>query len=715
MADKLDGIIVKGKEYEFLNQNVYSQISEETVPSLTQDDEIKIEDNNGNTVAVVNNKGVSSIGFYNMDGSLIGNDEIIDIASSDKIGIFSTSFMNGYAMENHHHLNHLSMFLDYIIYNHGKSGDDEVEELARLEADQVWLGDIKPSKWNIRYGVVMHQENSGALVSMNPETIYYNSRMLANAIKSLGAQPIFSTEHDSDYSYYQCVLRLCREEGYMFMHWGTRALSLFNQVFKPMWWAFHPSTRTGWMITLGMLPYLQSLPRPNKCIKLFRLRDWIDSSDLNNLLYNNLYERAQRYIELGCGYDMIINNNLFDRLDVPGAIPGTTQHKDEYQKIQNKTSVSFGNYTLAEFITPYDKSSLHKFEITLDSTGITNVYVKKMCQLSKPIDAVRKQAFGVTAGEDKLTEGTSITISGITREDGTGLNKTYVVDGVINGLVITKTASSSQSPNRSSGTDKPICDIDGVELFGSYDYPSYDYSNRYNKPYGEWMEVDFTDGKANLTEHISTIMDYDKISLLFTGIDITIKDIRALISGDKPKVVTNIPMVTYKSGTSVITDTLFDDTTSWTGIESLTTYDNTQTKSTIDDSYEPLPKGITTVKILNKGESTQQSFISGSLTNSSNVLEPTRLQIRIVARYFPKFIDSDEKWETSEISPQSFDISRLAIKFGNRTISELSIGAWWYEYIFETYCTPSQTTTVTLECTDKTVQIARCEIEKISY
>lgn len=650
---------------------------------------------------------------------------IINVANSDKIGVFSTSFMNGYAMRNHHHLNHLAMFLDYIIYNYGHSGDDELENLDKLNNDYTWLGVIPPSQWNIKYGVVMHEENSGALKTASSDTVYQDSKKLANAIKSLGGIPIFSTEHDEDYNYYQGVLRLCEEEGYMFMNWGRSAyLNVVKPgIFRPMWYSGHPATRTGWITTLGMLPYLQSLPRPTQCIKLFRVRDGIDSSDLNNLVYEDYYSRAKRFVELTCGVNALSTETeqYFDRLDVGGRYVNIN---DEYQNIQAKIPVSFGNYALIHIITPYDRVNLKKAILHYEGTGITNIYIKKNLKISNSLSSKRYYSFGIIEGENLLSLNDTFTISGITRADGVDLNRTWVVQGIVNGFLITTTTSSPAqgwTNGKTSGTDNPICSVEGVVLRGSYDYPSVEYMERFKEPLGQFIEVSSVDNIVDLSDYIPQCMDFDSMSILLKGSSISLSDIYVEVLGYNKKNTVSIPMVTYKDGTSVITDNLFDNSTSWENISSLTTFDNTTIHSTTNNTqYEKLPTGITTVKEILAGQFTKQSIIQSTVVQTDNDPRPIKIQFRVIARYFPKYINSDLEWETSEITEQSFDVARLAISIGKTNtdtnpmkVAELNIGAYWHQYICETYATQKQLNYIKVECTDKKVQIAKLEAVRI--
>ena len=121
----------------------------------------------------------------------------IDIKSSDKVGFFSNSFLNGYTMLGKHAIEKLMMFSDYLPYNYSKSGDDMIEVAERLDRDTTWLGVCKPSEIGVlKYGFIMHQDNDGIVFSADHRTYYENAKKLGYEIMALGAQPILSTEHD---------------------------------------------------------------------------------------------------------------------------------------------------------------------------------------------------------------------------------------------------------------------------------------------------------------------------------------------------------------------------------------------------------------------------------------------------------------------------------------------------------------------------------------
>lgn len=640
------------------------------------------------------------------------NIEQITIANSDKIGFFSNSFLNGYTMRGKNAIQNISMYSDYIMYNYGKSGDDLLEELARIDANQSFLGAIPVREWGIKYGIIAMQDNDGALYSANADTYYYNAKNLAEAIKNMGGIPILSTEHDLAKNYYGFE-RLSNEEGYLLMNWGKLADYLSPKTkFAQFWYSNHPATRTAWLWSNGIKPYLDTLPRPEKSIKLFRVRT--APSSIDALMYDTILSRAERFVELYVGSAVLTSasEKYFDRMN-----NGSYENQnDEYQKIQAGTSVSFGDYALAEVITPYDRNNLKTFSLNVEGSGITHVYCRKIVNLTNPLPSARYVAFGVVEGANLLTAGTTFSISGITRSDGTGLNGDYTVEGVVNGICVTTRASSTSSPNRSSGTDTGFtCSISGVTMEGTYDYPTAEYMTRYNKPLGEWVEVVISDGVVELTpSQIALFTIFDKLSFLFVGSDISLANISATISGDIRKRNNGKPMVEWKNGTSLLANTTFTSSdTAWVGIENLDDY--VPITSTDESKTESLPVGFTNAKIIDEGDSVYQAITSPQ----SNNYKPTKLQLRIVTRYFPKYIKTDADWNTTEVTPTTYDCAKLRVGImqdssttNTISVAEFHVGAWWNQYIidFDYYGSFSH---LKLECTDKSVQILQCELVSI--
>lgn len=629
--------------------------------------------------------------------------EKINIANAGKIGFFSNSFLNGYCMKGKHALDNLSMFSDYLFYNFGHSGDDALECLARINRNETWLGVVPVQNWGLTYGVIAMQDNDGALFAASTDTYFENFKKLAEAIEAMGATPILGTEHDYNNNYYG-LSRLANERGYMFMKWGRIATALFRSIFPPFWNNGHPATRTHWMWTYGMKQYLDTLPRPDRGIKLFRVRPAIDTSDKQNMVFTDNISRAERYIEIENGAAVLTTatEKYFDRLNA-GVVYSSAYN--EYQYLQNKSqSVAFGNFALIECIVPFDRNSINMLKMKLEATGVTKAYVKRNLSLANPLPDKRYIAFGVTAGESLLTPGSTFDITGGVFSNT--LLGTYTVEDVVNGIVVTTTLSTGKT---TSGTDNPTTNVSGVTLKGSYDYPTADYMQRFRQPLGEWDEIQLNgDGETDLSEYLQYAMDFDKMAILLEGTNITIADISFEASGTRKKRNPGIPFIARKYGTSLLTDTLLDDGTAWDNIASVPKY--TPVLNPLNSSPEALPNGVTTVRELSEGDQVTQTIKTDVLNTSP--YRYSKMQIRVVARYFPLYVDTDAKFEQSAIKQGSYDCAKMAVSIGGTVVcATAEVGTYWNEFVFDTDYFNGDN--VAIKCLSKTLQVARVEVDLV--
>ncbi len=632
--------------------------------------------------------------------------EIISVASSDKIGFFSNSYLNGYTIRTHHALDNLSMWSDYLFYNYSKSGDDVLETLMRINNNETYLGNIPVQDWGLTYGVLAMFTNDGALFAANPQTYYENCKKVCEAIRAMGAVPILGTEHRIIQMFYG-AMALAQREGYEIMDFGKTTSAM--KWFTPFMQNGHPATRTHWSWTYGMKDYFDHLPRPNKSLKFFRKRPDTGAS-LDDLMFNNIYERAERFVEIYLGTACLtkVTEKYFDRLN--NGIATYENVNSEYQKLQNKSgTVAFGTHALIECITPYTRNQMTALKLNLNATGVNKAYLRKILSLSNPLPDKRYIAFSVTEGEDLLTPGTSFTVTGGVFNDN--ILGTYVVDQIVNHMVVTTTSSSGKT---TSGTDNPVITLEGVTLKGSYDYPSADYMLKYDSPLGEWEEITLdSSGETSLSNYIKDCMDYDKITLLLVGDNITLTDCYFITNGtSKKNRVVNKNQVTVKKGTLLLTNTLLDDDTAWENINSKTKY--APVTSAVDGvTTDPLPTGVTTVRVLEKGDTLIQSFDSSLVGQDPYHVD--KIQVRVIARYFPKYIDTDEKWETTEIYEGSYDCAKMSIIIDGSTKSVITpIGASWNEFIFDIdYLNLNSTKKITITCEDKSLQIAKVEMDII--
>ena len=272
--------------------------------------------------------------------------------------------------------------------------------------------------------------------------------------------------------------------------------------------------------------------------------------------------------------------------------------------------------------------------------------------------------------------------------------------------MVTTTLSTGKT---TSGTYNPTTNVIGVTLKGSYDYPTADYMKRYTEPLGEWDKITLIyNGKTDLTQFLSYAMDFDKVSILLKGSNIQLSEVYFSCRGYNEKENLTKKFIQRKYGKSLLTDSLLDDGTAWDSIDSVAKY--TPVANPSGGGKEALPKGITTVRELNKGEKISQTIKTSEL--NKNQYRYDNIQIRIIARYFPLYVDSDEKYNQSEIKPGSYDCANMSVKIGDAAnCLSAEVGAYWNEFVFNT--TYSIGDKIHIECTDKKIQIAKVDVDLI--
>ena len=656
--------------------------------------------------------------------------EEITIKNSDKIGFFGNSFFEGYTMEGQHPTVHLGSWLDYILYNYSQSGDDILETLVRVQENKSkFNAPITPKDFNLTYAVIAQQDNDGALHNFRYETYYENSKKLGKLLASYGAIPIFGTEHDS-VPYYYNMMRLCKEEGFMFMDRGTEAAWVNPAGFKPFAHSGHPATRTHWSWIYGMKQFFDTLPRPRKSIKLFNARNTSVNND--ELLYNTNIERAKVRQDMSAGYTYDVNSNLFDRLCEDNALQTATR-KSDYMELHNGNELLCQkSKVLVEFITPYTSTHLTSLLCNINSDA-DKIYIKRNSSLKNGMTAARGYlCFGIGDNEPSVfTVGGTLVISkGETGNiQGEGIAGSHIIDSVIGDLVVTTTTSVDET----SGTDIMEATVNGEKisnLKGSYNYPAPDYIRRWNKPYCEREQIELNDDhEFNInSENSKFYFDFDKVSFLLEksdGAPITIRNVSAKVSGQGEKERNNNHLICKPiSGTSLLSEVDFAKNYTERTISEKSsfpaklTYQQT-TGTAVGTTYtEAYPTGTTSTIEIENGTRMVHSF---KVTVTPFILPI--VQVRILARHLPQVCFTDNDFNTKNvITKDYYPCGTLKVGFGttgNLTdcdyFGAIEVGLYRNLFIFNIPIQARSTGTQYLYIYSESdnIQIARVDIDQI--
>lgn len=371
--------------------------------------------------------------------------------------------------------------------------------------------------------------------------------------------------------------------------------------------------------------------------------------------------------------------------------------------------MNVGKRALVQIVTPYSSAGLTSLKLVVKSENLKKAYVLSTLGISSMFVKQNVVAFGIASGADKIKSGDEFEITGGV-QSGSGLVGNYTVGAIYGSMLLTTTSSSGKTL---SGTDKPSSNINDLSLSGSYSYPNADYMQRFQKPLKEWVEVPVqTDGMIDLTGKLKTAMDFDKATVLLeSDADITFENVYAEATGNREKPIVFIRETELKNGTELLQSVQMDD--SWTFDPGIADY--VPVTSTDGKTAEPFPADAKKVKIIHVGESAKTTVNGSEIAIGK--YEPAFVQIKLIARYFPKYVASDSDFESTEIDEQSFDCALvdMYLKYGSSRIkvARFQIGAWWNIFAADVLVNKTIPSEIEIVCADKSVQIAECSLQLI--
>lgn len=665
----------------------------------------------------------ATVAHAQTDGK-VTNEKKITIKNSDKIVMVGSSYVSGCAVRGKHFVDIVSAFSDYQFYNFGRSGDTLLDIMDRIRKNQggkIGITGIKD--WNATYAVVSNFENNLRNIYINEDFYYYNLKSLCSELEALGMKPILSPEYHE--LWIQPELdRLAKERGYRVIDEGSFLDAVTDSSFPPFNANSHPSTRTAASRGMVLVKHLSALPRPKQSIKIFRTRPDINAADKKNLLYDGIYERLKRFAEINVGNTGLPDSDIkyFDRLNTNYS---SVAHISEYEKLLLNQAVRLGNNALVEITVPCTSKTIETFKLGIDAKGISKVYVKRCLGLnSYPLPSKTFLQFGFIPSKDyKPKTGDKFKlISKGNNYDFRVDDTVYTITTVIGDKITTDIEKGKKvtSGLNSFDTNLPELKIKGSYGAGDISDP---YFSSLKEPIGDWLELK-KDKNGNWLlppEEFANSMQYDKLSFLLTGKDITVNDIYALYSGTEGKDPCERAVEKAKNGTEMLADTLLDDTCkAWKNISSIPLHNPVSAKWKNKDYTEKKPLGINTIRIISGDKKLIQD-----IPPISKSLHGCEVQIRILCRYFPEYIDSDKKYNPASpdcIKIDSYDFAELQVEIlqdKNNSIVPpakaivIPVGLWWQEIILTTKLPQKKNSQLIISAPGRPLEIAQVNVVKI--
>ncbi|MCX7920967.1 MAG: hypothetical protein N3B21_02910 [Clostridia bacterium] len=629
-------------------------------------------------------------------------EKIINIANSDKIVIVGDSYSaSHFTLKGKAYISTLSLLSSYNWENYSTSGNDYQEMNNDVRSNKPkYHNKLSIKDYNGKYAVLVSNENDAPYITANEDYYYDNLRGLIETVKSLGMQPIVCTEYGEAGVGEQRNLRglkaVADEYNCMFIDMSTKS-RLFNQTqYLPFWGKSHPGTRTAYMLADSMKKYTDTLPAPKQSLKIFRKRDEFKTLSIDELLFDSIEERAEKFSEIMVGHHALGDSvkQYYDSLDVNN---NSTQIISEYLKLQNKESVSFNDYALVEVVTPATSRSIKSFTLHL-SDGSVQVYGRHM--FTPPYEDDGKYQTFIYQGNPNVTVG-DVYKSNDTKNFG---SQTFVIKGKANGMIIT----SAPFKQYNKGPGKLVKQSGKGDDEVNYSNTQYGFSPewyaQYGKPEGKFVAISGVNGVYRISEgNMKNFMNYDKFTfLLYKKGGFSLNDIYAKWIGEEDKVYTSKPMDKEAESPELLKETRIGN------VKELSSW-------TVAGGMKPF---VPADKVLPYGTSgcvevTKNDYISQNVLYTEEHEKTREMQIKVWCRRFPQIFNPNNSFGTAPINLESFDMAALNIEVSsidNKMPVRFSklVGLHWNEVMVNVLLpTFTSAQKIKLYSKDKNIQIAK--------
>ena len=621
----------------------------------------------------------------------------VTLANSDRIGFIGDSYtMSHYTVPDKAYISKLSQLSDYVFENYAVSGQTYPENVKRMRNNTpIYHGSLGWQDYNCKYAVLISYTNDLKYYSF--EQYIESLKETIEVVRSLGAEPIISTEYHDNFGPIASMgmKEVAEQYGVMFADILQYCRS-FNYDYPPFWGGSHPGTRSNDLFAANLLKYLDTLPRPEKTLKIFRKRDEFNISDRDDLLYDSIPERAEKWKELSVGHYALDNPEYYDALDQNSDNSLVTS---EYLKLQNKENVSFGDYALVQATLPATARNIADLNLVLSDPTVT-VYARNM--FNPPFESTDRYVGFKYEGDPTIVAGDTYT------SDDPMLESTvFTVVGQGDGLIIC-TPNNRDYYNQGSGTLTKASGTGEYNINYSKTDTAFDptwYEN-YGKPEGKLVEIVGNEGVYNIpSDEVKNYMKYDKVVFILhkTG-GFNLDDVYIEWSGEEGKIYETTKEVKITEGEELLSETKVgtsSELSSW----------NIEGSITVDQPAD----GILPYDTDGMVEVTPTDKINQSYTVTGDPERSREVVIKAWARYFPEIYDPNSV-EDPIITEDTFDYAKLAldIKANDNDIytTEKLVGLHWQQIEFTTLLPSRQETqNIKLYSKDLPIQIAKVSVK----
>lgn len=431
----------------------------------------------------------------------------ITVENSDKIAIIGDSYTEShYTVKGKAYINKMSLFSDYVFMNFAQSGDVYNGRLYAIRQNTPIYGTVPFARYRPKFTMMCCYTND--IKVMDTRQFLDCLQNIINVTRGLGTEPIVCTEYhtgntnDSKMGVRTGLAGVAERNGLMFWDIASYVDLIRGDNYAPFWGGSHPGSRTNAIQSDNYEKYLKGLERPAKSLKLFRPRN-SDTSDLDNLMFNTNFERAKLFKEIFVGHSALNNSALVDNC----TDAANSKVMSEYQKLMEKSAVSFNNACLVSAVLPFIADTVNYLALNLKSYVGEGMKVYVRNSMASPYPAnTRYTRFDYTSITTKPSVGDIYTAS------NDGNVKQFTVVGVVEGIgdgdaLGAIFCSPADTSANDSGTLTRISGTGDASIPYSYRAVGYLQGDLGKDTCGHWVELLEDDEEGGLYPIPASLID----------------------------------------------------------------------------------------------------------------------------------------------------------------------------------------------------------------
>jgi hypothetical protein len=315
----------------------------------------------------------------------------LSLANADKIVTDSNSFYEAaYALLGNSPTQVVSALSEYNFGNFAKGGQTANAMMIQSVNGTTYFGSTFPAL-KPKYAILSEFANARATGGANQTDAQYRATFQSwiDTVKGLGIRPIVATEYggagvlgpviDGEASGVKLLRAVAQANDVPFIDVASKSKRINPSVYAPFWRLGHPGVRVSDMFVQGLRVGLKQLPRPERSMKIFRVRGTVTVSSVASLMFRTVGERHHLFRELYIGHMALSESEkiYFDAGSEPSHSLYTSNQTqaDEYVALAGGASTSLGTYALIDCVLPV--SSPKGLTVTLSDTTCT-VYARQI-------------------------------------------------------------------------------------------------------------------------------------------------------------------------------------------------------------------------------------------------------------------------------------------------------------------------------------------------